>query len=270
MPKAIDYKIRKRQVSLKLVESGYLNRLKYSPVHNSFVLHPKKKDDKEIRLSGITKKLKKHFYPNYVYSRNRYSTGTGVRNASEGRNRGTIVHRQIRDFFNMSDTKFFDRYRSPTAKKKDPLKEEIHEYTQKLVLAMDKWGLEPIVSELPVMDLKRKVATAVDGLCIDKKTGSLVMLEWKCGFDHYLNQGNAQMLGPKTLTKYSNCPLNQAKLQLAFTKDMFEKTYDIPVEYAWVINLTQQAVMPHSLNSDFTQVVEKCYPYFNVPKKKKK
>lgn len=270
MPK-VDIRQRQKAVAERLLKGPNFGKVRYSKQHGSFVSKQKDKSGttKDVKLSGLTNILKRHFWPNYKYSRNRYSTGTGARNAHEGRLRGTVVHKQIRDFFNLDEETFFAKYKLAGNKKKsDKHKENIHEYTHKLILAMKKWKIAPIVSEIPCMDMDIKTGTAADGLCIDQKTGGLIMFEWKCGFDHYFLRGNGYMKGPEALTKFSNCPMYQSQLQLAFTKHMFEKTHLIQVDAAWVLNITQDGIVTYPLERELQNTTKSCIEFIKSSNQK--
>ena len=194
-------------------------------------------------MPGLTNQLKRVFWPDYSYDEakkgaNQKVPGTGVRSSREGLNRGKMVHRQLRDYFNLDETKFHIKH---------PV---LHPFTTNAMVSLTEYGLIPLRAELPIYG--SGVATAIDAICLDKETSGLVLIEWKTGFDNYLLKGNAAMKGPLG-GRYSNCPLHQAFFQLAIEKHIVETHYGARIHASHVIQLTQDGVTPRILPEELDQ-----------------
>ena len=245
---------RRKPSSAELNILNFLNHprhreVRFSPVEQSFRFgNEKPKDPKKKlkgqRVPGLTKKLRRSFWPNYVYRKPRQGSGTGVSSADEGLRRGKLIHKQLRDFINLDKKGFVRRW------------PEVHPFVRNAIVALRAYGLKPITAELPICsdpDIPGcGVATAIDAICMDIRNQNLVLIEWKTGFDHYLMQGSGNMEGPLGGI-YSDCPLHQAWFQLALTKHIVETFYgDVRVGAAYVMQLSQAGVTPLALPEDIS------------------
>ncbi len=206
-------------------------------------------DKREISVRGLVPVLKKNFWSKYEYIPPKYKTRkTEIKNRFDGLLRGDLVHRQIETYVNrgVSEIK----------------KEEIHPFTKKAIIAMREWKWKPIIAELPIYDPILKIATKIDLICLDKDD-NIVLVEWKCGMDNYLCQGNTVMDGPLSKS-FSNCPLNQALLQLLFTKMIVQKNYNIIPKKAYVVQIHSDGINPFSLPKRMETFQELCYQYLHI------
>lgn len=226
--------------------------IEYSRRQRCFRLKGKKKKI----VKGLVPVLKKCFWKNYVYQSSPYKNlSTGVTNKYEGMARGAMVHEQLECYVN-SDMNIKE------VKKRFG---RVHPYFKKAVLAMREWGWRPIISELPIYDPGLHIATKIDLICVDDK-GKIILVEWKCGMDNYGRRGNAPMLGPLRKS-FSNCPINQAFVQLLFTK-MLLQNYDLHPEKSYVVQISSEGILPHPLPKKMRDAQTGCYGYvFNKKKK---
>lgn len=204
------------------------------------------------RYSGITSHLAKCFWPNYEFKRTKYNGGTGVNNTQEGIDRGKKVHEQIEDWIN----KEFDIF-----KQKHPV---LHEHTIKIMNATKEWGIRPTIAEFCIYDESRKIATAIDACCVDKKTGEFIIVDWKIGFDDYELKGNGEIKGPKSLEKLglSNAPIMQGFIQLLIESEILKRRYGIEPDKALVIQASLKGVKKHEIPYELWRIRSDIYDYF--------
>jgi len=200
-------------------------------------------------VSGLLPKLKKLFWSKYEYKEQKYKKNKEEKDIYGGLVRGTIVHNQLRMYGNRcSEKEFKKQYVS------------LHEFTEQAIEALKTWKLKPIRSEYPVCDMKfLKIATAIDMICLDSM-GKLVLIEWKCGMSNYFQQGNNTMDGPLK-NQINNCPLNQAYLQLLFTKILFERQHNISIGKSYVVQITKKKTIPYELPQQLIKQQNTLYNY---------
>ena len=213
---------------------------------------------KYTKMKGLLPTLRRVFWPEYTYNKSRYKGTTGVRSRTEGLIRGSTVHQQIQVYA------CTDRYKksSISTLKEAPEWNFMHEYTKKALIALREWDLTPLFVEYPVGDPNSLVATSIDMICKDNK-GKIVILDWKCGLDHYMMRGSHAMKGP--LRKfYNDCPLNQGYLQLLFECAMLNYFRGICVKKAYLIQITMDGVIPWVVPEELIQKQDVLYSYFNT------
>lgn len=217
-----------------------------------------KNGNKNIKLKGITKIIKQAFYPDYVYTRDKYSVSTGAGSSTEGRSRGSLIHRQLRDFFNESHEKFKVKH------------EGVHDYTKKAIIAMKSWNMTPIKAEVPICDPKQKIGTGIDAVCL--RDSKLCFLEFKSGGDGYFEKGSGNMKG--ILELLSNCPKNQAFIQLIVENEITRRNYGVSADELHVIQLCSSGVNPYYVPSFLLdmapQIYDEVIKNLNESKKSKK
>jgi hypothetical protein len=210
------------------------------------------KRKKEKKLCGITRIMGKYFWPDYEYKRDRYNLGTGAHSKEDGIERGVTVHRQLRDYANLSAKDF---------KKKHPL-EDIHDYTRYAIKTLKLWKLKPVCAEFIIYDEDNGIATAIDMICTPtaSKGGEIILLDWKCGFDHYMvKSNNADMKGP--LKEYSCCPLYQGYYQLAIESAILSTKYGITPSKCIVVQLSQEQVNPYIVPTEVLNASVELYDF---------
>jgi hypothetical protein len=167
-------------------------------------------------LRGVSKACKKHYYPDFKLSSRVTKKSCDKRPKSDpcryshivGSLRGSIVDQEIQRV---------------TLRGEDGI-HKMHPYTRKLVRALKVAGLQPLVCQVPVFDLDRGLATAVDLVCESHDRQTLYLVEIKCGFNgNTYTDHNAQM--KHELKNVSNCPKHQHQVQASVTHALFEKCY---------------------------------------------
>lgn len=205
----------------------------------------------ELYVRGLLPKLKKVFWSSYEYEKPVYSalkkTGS-VRGKLGGLYRGDMVHHQLELCTNKGIEAAKIVY------------DGLHSFTEKAILAMIQWEWRPIIAEMPVYNEATNVATKIDLVCLDKHE-DIVLVEWKCGMENYLCKGNAEMDGPfKGL--YSNCPLNQAYVQLLFTKLFVERAYRVHIKKAYVVQIHTDGITPFPIPKEMLRIQDFTLAYF--------
>ncbi len=233
---------------------------------------------KRTVVSGLTAKLEEVFYPNYDYEvvkkSNPYIRGTGVRNSKEGKNRGTLIHKQLREFTNLTPAEF---------KRK---KVDFHDYSKALIAGMEYWKTEPIIGEMCIYDPDLHIATRIDSIafemveepesngpkrkfcdidCMIMKTKRrrLSCIDFKSGMDDSINHGNGNMMGP--LSDFSNSPCNQAQLQVLIEMMILERHYGVPfLEAGWVYHCKKEGVTRIPVSTELRRRRREIYEYFRI------
>jgi len=214
-------------------------------------------DTRKLRFCGLLDTLKAACYRDYSFRKARSAAGTpaalkvrtGLARPSHGRNRGRVVHQQVRVAINAGGVRAVHAlYRSMTPQ------------AAALFRSFDLKRLEPVYAEFADYYEQLSLASAIDLMCVrrDPETGreSLVLLEVKTGYDNGFRSGTGPLKAPASLkSKYNNSPLNQAFLQLAFYRKMIERNYPtVRLGSAYVVQLLSSgAVVYHRLPEDIVR-----------------
>lgn len=195
------------------------------------------------RVSGLLSPLRRSLWPRYDYevansrATKRFSRrDPSLRRRSDGAERGTRVHVDIETFTN---------YGKEAIKKRG-----IDSYTLKFLLALHKWKLRPVVSELAVFDSTIGAATNADLLCLDRRN-RVVLIETKTGYYASWDRACERMSGPLE-DVLSDSPCSQALTQLMFTKRMVEN-YGTHVDSAFVVRVTPDGVYTEKLRAEIEE-----------------
>ena len=217
-----------------------LQRVRFSKEEKCFKAPRNGADPGERCVRGLVPALRRAFWPDYEYIRPPVrGKPTGVRGKRAGMIRGEVVHHQLELYVNA---------RSEGRDGISAVREhydEVLPFTRKALLALEQWGIDPVIAEAVVYGEALDVATKADLIGIDR-SGRLVLIEWKCGMDNHFERGAAAMKGPK-IEAFSDCPKNQAFLQLLFTKALMEGTFDMPVTRAYVVRVHQEGVTSYQI-----------------------
>lgn len=239
---------------VSLLEHPRNKSIYFDPFRRSFIYNVSKK--KKLALKGLNPALKSVFWPDYEYTPSAYrSGGTGVKNSWDGLARGKYVHSQIEDYINLPIKDFMKKH------------ETLHNYTKKAIIAMRQWKLLPCRAEFKIYDLESFVATKLDALLLDEK-GEFCLFDWKCGLDDYILKGVGMMRGP--MSKYSDCPLHQAYLQILFEMVWLKKHYNFVIPNLYVVQIIQDGIIAHPLPSSLVENSEEIYQFFNSELKRLK
>lgn len=232
------------------------NKRTCTPVFNAdyraFVIY---NGGKMQKIPGLTKVLKKVFWPDYKYQSSHFSISTGAKDSYDGINRGKTVHSQI-DYW----------FKSP--KERLNIEKTVHPYTRKIISAMRMWKMQPFLSEHVVWDKHGNLCTAIDAI-VKLEDGSYAVVEWKCGFDGYIERGNGFMHVPHR-NDIPNSPLNQAFFQLAFGCLMLRNFTDIKFSHAYVIQINQEGIAKYELPEYFNAETPILYSHLITQKNKPK
>ena len=240
-----------------------MDRIRFSEDNMAFKVR-NNDTDTEKTFRGLTRALHDVFWPDYAYQESIYDAtprlktksskgkkrGGGLMAAQRnGLSRGTRTHRQLEDYVNMPIEEFL-RENGKT----------LDVYTSKAIVAFREWELVPLRAEVPVFDEATQVATSIDTLCMDK-SGALVLVEVKTGFDNYLMRGSGPMKGPLQFS-YSNSPLNQAFLQALFSNELMNRCYGISADHIYVVNIGKTGITASSVPKDLRNSSKQLYEYF--------
>jgi hypothetical protein len=228
------------------VSSERHNYIRFDEGSTSFKL--KGKNGVETTLPGLHKYLKKVFYPDYEYIRRKGDGTTGAGSLMGGLTRGKNVHDELMHFANMSKKEFEKAYKNG----------DIEVYTAKTILSLREWGLKPVCSEVCVWN--QSIATRIDCIATNED-GELILIEWKTGMDNYFERGNTSMHGILK-DKFSNCPMNQAHLQLLISRMMIEVEYKTKVDRQYVINIHGDGVNAYELPERMYEMRGDIYKFF--------
>jgi hypothetical protein len=191
-------------------------------------------------FKGLLKLQKKLFYPDYDHNLargtalacdrtqgapSRVTLAPGWRDS--GRFRGSKVDRQVTSVVNcgLEATRRLGK---------------LHPYTTAFFKALDTWRLAPIWSQYTVFDPEACIATDIDLICVCRRTGGYVVIELKCGFDKYYHNSLSQFHG--VLEGVGDCALNQHHLQLYWGASALERTFGVPIEAAFVVQVHEGGV----------------------------
>jgi hypothetical protein len=158
--------------------------------------------------------------------------------------RGALVDTQVGLVFN-----------KPSVALKKP-----HPYTIKFLAALRKEGLRRVRAHVPVADVERGVATAVDCVCYREADDAVVLIELKCGFEH-------------TDKDWIESYEKTHGLQLAVTERLFRLTYpDIKNLRCMVFRVHSMGVRVHGVCREAREAVDTAIEQVQVrvPKTKKK
>jgi len=200
------------------------------------------------RVPGLLPLLAERFYPNYSYTKAKFNRDHGDvteyqrRQAKKkkhsraiGVDIGMLLDKQLgatvevlKNFPNAPLRTFWDVEFLSTALLPPWAKQAIKNVlpqTRAFWKALDALKLRPIDTQVAVEHSHkgRHYATAVDVVCINK-AGEHILVECKSGFTGYYKCCTAKMMRAP-LQCHTDSLANQHQLQLAATKEMYERTF---------------------------------------------
>jgi hypothetical protein len=116
----------------------------------------------------------------------------------------------------------------------------LHPQSRMVIEVMDRHGYEAVQAQVPVGDLDIGLATACDSIWRHRVLGLLILVELKKCETYYYTHETGMMEAP--FEDQPNHTLNQHQLQLAFTKHLFEKTYNTRLDGAMVLRVHSKGV----------------------------
>jgi hypothetical protein len=197
-----------------------------SPIHGTYIYQPDLAAARTVRFSGLTRLLRQCCYPDYDFERARELAGpipkalraaTGLSRPWQGRERGRLGHQQIQVAVNVGRDAVASLFvGSGRLSEADDF-----------MLSLRHKHLRPITAEFIDYYEGFGVATATDILCVtddDNRHGAglLSLIEVKFGGDNNFLDSTGPLRAPASLVgRYNNSPAIQARLQLAFCRQMF-------------------------------------------------
>jgi hypothetical protein len=243
LPSAIKDKItRNKQRVTKLVNNPRNQFIKFNG--NSFIV-TNQHSGKACAYSGLTKKLKRVFYPNTEEDpRKRGSPAPGTLKSPYykpskmkrtcllyGKDHGKAVHEQLELYTNLiNNGKSLDEFHQRVGDALDPC-------TIRILNLFAAKGWVPVVAEQQIWDEDMGVATAVDSIVLDSNTGKLILIELKNGFEGQAygpSPDNNEKL-PEPLSDITNCPMFRHMLQVMCMRMILTKKYKFSVDEAYII-----------------------------------
>lgn len=168
------------------------------------------------KLKGITKFLKKAFFPKYNYKKAKLETTAEPKQPKRaeppgprGKRRGSLVDQQLSDIVN--------GVLVPPQK--------IHPFTKAAFAALAQAGLAPRTAQVVVYDRETKLATACDLVAVRTSSNEPVIVELKCSQDKKYFASCGPMRG--AMARSSDSLASQHALQVQLTRHLFEKTYGV-------------------------------------------
>jgi hypothetical protein len=214
-------------------------------------------------VPGLLNPLRKALWPRYKYDAANDRAAArftkrdrSLRQPSDGRRRGSRVHKQIEMLTN---------YGTSAVRRS---RHRIDDYTRKFCVALAAWKWRPVRAELPLYDPDVDIATKADLLCVDAQD-RVVLVEIKTGYYASWNRGCHEMSGPLQRAM-SDSPCNQSLMQLLFTKRMVENAYATPVERAYVVRIDPDGVTPTRLPRELERDGPMLAAYVSETRQKKK
>lgn len=139
---------------------------------------------------------------------------------------GNVVHDQLRQFVAALGAARFKKPSVLLAELDDALPGGLDVCTRRVVNCVYKMGWIPVASEFPVYNIDMRLLTPVDLVCVCARTGVLVVLEVKTGYERACWSSmctDVRLGGP--LHRISNSPQQRAHLQLLLIRLAIEKSY---------------------------------------------
>ena len=183
---------------------------------------------------GITAVIKSNYYPDYVFTKGPpFETAVNA-SGKKGRSRGLMVDHQVQKWIKGQGAAPHELRGMFEDQGAQPL--TFHPFARAFIELTQKLELTPIGTQVVVQDERCNVATLVDAVFLNAK-GRVVLVELKTGFEGYNDTSNGDM---KTDFAYlTNAPANQHQIQLAFTRCMFEETFqELGEVHAVIVRMT--------------------------------
>jgi hypothetical protein len=177
------------------------------------------------RFKGITAALKRVFWSDYRFAKAQTLDAVGVGNSPfmkgpTASRRGTLVDKQVSSLIEGR-----------------PVVGKIHAFTGLAFRAMREANLRPVASQVVVFDESRRLATAVDILCVNARAQN-VIVELKCSSDFKYTAATGPM--KHEFAQLSNSLANQHIVQTLVTRELFQRTYGDKDALACILKISQR------------------------------
>jgi len=173
---------------------------------------------------------------------------------SEGTMSGTIMHKNIEDFWNglIGSDETMDKTRFGNFR-------QIYGWLVKL-------GLEPFRTEHIIYDIEYDIAGSVDFIAINKKTGKLWIIDWKRCTELRRNSFGGKT-GKYVCNSISDCNANHYQIQVNLYRYIIEKNYGYQVEQCVIVNLHPDRITPDILMcEDMQGLIKDMLEYWKINK----
>lgn len=167
-----------------------------------------------------------------------------------GTNAGTIMHKNIEDFWNGLHQ--LDEISDKTK----------YGLFKQCYLWIKKMGLEPYRTEWIIYDEDYDIAGSIDFVAINPKTGKFWVIDWKRSNQLRRNSFNNKCgLGP--CSNIEDCNGFHYQIQVNLYKHILEKRYGIEIEQCCVINLHPDSISQDILIAeDMTDKIKEMIEYW--------
>ena len=212
-------------------------------------------------FAGLLRTLKRVCFPDYNYKQSladcpqdpSMHRATGLTRPSQGRRRGSIVHKQLQTLVNSGDENALFDARGRRGKAP-------HRLVDKILRALSFKGLIPIVAEFGDFYEELRMASQIDLICYSPKKRNVSLIELKVGGDNYFDCSNKPLKEPPLLRTQPNSPLTQAYLQLLFYRKMFTDHYPhVPLGSCYVFQARNDGVCSKRLPKLFVDAQQQLY-----------
>jgi hypothetical protein len=204
--------------------------------------------NKFLYMPGLRRYLEAVFYPDYKYVRHKDDGTTGAGSLFGGLQKGERIHEQLMHYSNMTNEQF--------KKSMDSL----DVYAAKAIIYLREFAIKPMCGEICIWN--NVIATRIDNISTNSDN-DFILIEWKTGMDDYFRRGNSTMKGV-LVDRFSNCPMNQAFLQLLICKMIIEKEYGTTVHQEYVVHIKKDGVEALPIPNEMLEMKEVIYDYFNA------
>lgn len=213
---------------------------------------PETRDD-ERRCIGLRGVLERRCMPDYDYEQSlrvmpqlaNNRRKTGLKRPYQGRNRGKMVATQLQLLVNMGA--------AAGARAAAEMHGSLAPHTTRLLRALQRKQLVPVLSEFADFYEEFRLASAIDLVCLSAKTGKVCLVEVKVGGENYFMRANGKLREPACLRWLNNSPLNAAYLQLLFYRKMMHDHYgaELDLGECYVAQVCMKEVTCYRLPPEF-------------------
>jgi hypothetical protein len=201
------------------------------------------KTGKQTLYPGLTKKLKRVFYPeieenpmkkNKQNSAQRkhayYKASKQERSCPKyGKDHGKQVHQELELYTNMLSCGKKIKDFTKSVPIPDPC-------TIRIITMCARKGWYPLVAEQMIWDEDMRVATAIDMIVTDVTTGKLILLELKTGYEgEEYGPHPSDGKFPEPLNDITNCPMFRHMLQVTSMLSILYRKYKVTIDDAYIV-----------------------------------
>lgn len=189
---------------------------------------------------GLTKKLKKIFYPQVndqfpeAREHRHYKPKNKISHClTSGKVHGDIVHSQLDYYiklFAKNPNLSIDNVQFPNG--------PVDECTRRVIKELVNRNWAPITTEFLIFSEDIRIATAVDLLVRDLNNQKLILVELKTGYEggQYASLPSDPMF-PAPFNNIANCPKTRHFLQVMTMCEMIKRTYGVKIDEAYILRI---------------------------------